>query len=62
MFGNKKQTRATVLSMNAKLIVLLNSMGVFHVRDIILYDLLWIPLKHGFVLSAGSESLLIFNS
>lgn len=31
MFGNKKQTQATVLSINEKLITLLNwGMGVFH--------------------------------
>ncbi len=61
MFGNKKQTQATVRSMNAKLIALLNwGMGVFHMRDISLCDLLQIPLKHGFVLCIGS--VLIFNS
>lgn len=38
MFGNKKQTQATVLSVNEKLIALLNwGMGVFHIRDIMTY-------------------------
>lgn len=54
MFGNKKQTQATVRSVNTKLIALLNwGMGVFHVRDISLHDLLRIPLKRRFVLCVG---------